>query len=96
MKKKNEKSENCSVASGVSFPLQEKRVFPFLEPPCIRKSFSAIYICTYNFGNMAELADATDLKSVDFNNREGSSPSIPKWERVSLLSLDYRKGQQNK
>jgi hypothetical protein len=27
---------------------------------------------------MAELADATDLKSVDFINREGSSPSIPK------------------
>ncbi len=45
---------------------------------------------------MAELADATDLKSVDFNNREGSSPSIPKWERISLLGLDYRKGQQNK
>ncbi len=27
---------------------------------------------------MAELVDATDLKSVDFINREGSSPSIPK------------------
>ncbi len=26
---------------------------------------------------MAELADVTDLKSVDLNNREGSSPSIP-------------------
>jgi hypothetical protein len=37
---------------------------------------------------MAELADATDLKSVDFNNREGSSPSIPKRERASLLGLD--------
>ena len=29
-------------------------------------------------GNMAELVDVTDLKSVDLNNREGSSPSIPK------------------
>ena len=27
---------------------------------------------------MAELVDATDLKSVDLFNREGSSPSIPK------------------
>ena len=26
---------------------------------------------------MAESVDATDLKSVDFLNREGSSPSIP-------------------
>ena len=28
---------------------------------------------------MAELVDATDLKSVDLFNREGSSPSIPKF-----------------
>lgn len=27
---------------------------------------------------MAELVDATDLKFVDFLNREGSSPSFPK------------------
>lgn len=29
-------------------------------------------------GDVAESVDATDLKSVDFLNREGSSPSIPK------------------
>jgi len=28
-------------------------------------------------GDVAESVDATDLKSVDFLNREGSSPSIP-------------------
>ena len=28
-------------------------------------------------GGMAELVDATDLKSVDYCDREGSSPSTP-------------------
>ncbi len=28
-------------------------------------------------GDVAELVDATDLKSVDLFDREGSSPSIP-------------------
>ena len=28
--------------------------------------------------DVAELADATDLKSVDFQNREGSSPFVPR------------------
>ena len=42
---------------------------------------------------MAELVDATDLKSVDLFNREGSSPSIPKSlhhfqeKRVTFLRL---------
>ena len=39
---------------------------------------------------MAELADATDLKSVDFINREGSSPSIPK-ASSQIPDFYYRK-----
>ena len=45
---------------------------------------------------MAELADATDLKSVDLQNREGSSPSIPKSlhhfqeKRVAFLTKVFK------
>ena len=33
---------------------------------------------------MAELVDATDLKSVDNYCREGSSPSIPNFRKTEL------------
>ena len=45
---------------------------------------------------MAELVDATDLKSVDLFNREGSSPSIPKSlhdfqeKRVTFLTKVFK------
>ena len=45
---------------------------------------------------MAELVDATDLKSVDLFNREGSSPSIPKFlhyfqeKRVTFLTKVFK------
>ena len=39
-------------------------------------------------GDMAELVDATDLKSVDFYDREGSSPSIPKFSRLQFLYIN--------
>ena len=34
---------------------------------------------------MVELVDATDLKSVGHNGREGSSPSVPKTLQLSHL-----------
>ena len=36
-------------------------------------------------GDMAELVDATNLKSVDFYDREGSSPSIPNVYSLLLI-----------
>ena len=36
------------------------------------------------------MVDATDLKSVDFCDREGSSPSIPRSENCQFLKfLDF-------
>ena len=37
-------------------------------------------------GDVAELVDATDLKSVDNYCREGSSPSIPKLKMKNFLN----------
>lgn len=33
------------------------------------------------------MVDTTDLKSVDFNNREGSSPSIPMYQFITEKSM---------
>lgn len=42
---------------------------------------------------MAELVDATDLKSVDLFGREGSSPSFPNNFNVSKLFFDTLKNK---
>lgn len=61
-----------------------------LRLSCTGKSFNAIYSCNLTLGNMAELVDVTDLKSVDLNNREGSSPSVPSVPSPLFLTKERR------